>query len=585
MNKIIVSGVISAVLFTAGIASAQVYNPYVYGTYSSGLSGQGACVNLASDLSYGSRGSDVSSLQSFLVAQNFPGGGSWMVTGYFGSATLQAVRNFQERQGIPMTGVADASTRNAIARVGCLPGQGGSSYYQNYSSTYPYLSYPYNYNFQSYTGTYPYNYNYNYNTYPYGSVALTSMSHNTGAPGTAVTLYGTGFDLSGNTVYFGNQALPGIPSGNGTSLTFTVPTYHGYSSTVWNQNVDVYVTNSRGTSNKLAFNLMTTPYACGYLGYGGYGNCYQYQTPPQNQLVPTATYLDPSQGGVGTTVTVYGTGFSTFNTNTVHFGAGVIANLRSIDGTSVAFTVPSQLSGFGSQVLTLSTYPVSVTNGLGYTTNTLPFTVTSLTPAGLAPSISSVNGPTTLQAGVSGTWTLKVRNPGNAYLTTNVTWGDEGVYGLASAQPLVTYDSGETTLTFTHIYATSGTRTVTFTVSNASGQSNSTSASVTVTGTGSQTNLSLQSLAPTSGPVGVQVTLYGTGFTYANSVTFGSGVVTNVYSQNGTTMTFTVPAYVSPYCAPYTACAQYAQQVTPGQYNVSVQNQNGTSNSLLFQVI
>ncbi|RJQ34069.1 hypothetical protein C4556_03480, partial [Candidatus Parcubacteria bacterium] len=62
-----------------GIVLAQTYygysgnnNMYGYGqTYSS-------CTNLSSDLSHGSKGSDVSSLQQFLVSQNYPGTGSWM---------------------------------------------------------------------------------------------------------------------------------------------------------------------------------------------------------------------------------------------------------------------------------------------------------------------------------------------------------------------------------------------------------------------------------------------------------------------------------------------------------------------------
>ncbi|MCR4325249.1 MAG: IPT/TIG domain-containing protein [Patescibacteria group bacterium] len=567
MNKILVSGLAALTLFGAAVSYAQTYYPYTYtGSY-------GTCVNLSRDLSYGSRASDVSQLQTFLVSQNFPGGGSWMITGYFGSATLAAVRNFQQVQGLPQTGVADSATRAAISRVSC----GGQSYTgqssQYYTQNYPYLSYPYNYN-------YSFNYPYSYGT---GALALTSMSQNTGAPGQSITLYGTGFGQVGNTVNFGNQTLSGIPSQSGTSLTFTVPQYYSYG---YSQTVNITVTNARGTSNALTFTIM--------MPYGGYGcqgyqygyfnsNCPQYQPPYSNIQAPVLTYLNPSQGGVGASVTVFGSGFTTSG-NTVHFGNGIIANLSSIDGQSVSFTVPSTITGFGSQVVTMGAYQVYVTNSAGFSTNSMPFTVTSLGTSAIAPTITGINGPTTLQAGVQGTWTITVNNPSGTYLTTSVTWGDEGEYGYAAAQPQAAYVTGQTTLTFTHTYYSAGTRTVSFTVRNTSGQSNSATATVSVSSQSTQGPLTISSLTPTTGPVGTQITVYGSGFTYANTVLFGSGAITNVYSPNGTTLTFTVPQYLSPYCAPNMYCAQYVQQVTPGQYNVSVQNQNGTSGTLPFLV-
>jgi peptidoglycan hydrolase-like protein with peptidoglycan-binding domain len=81
MQKLIVSLVAAATLLSTGVASAQ--------TYYSGSCG----TTYTRDLTVGSRGSDVTSLQSFLVAQNYPGGGSWMITGYYGQATAAAVRN------------------------------------------------------------------------------------------------------------------------------------------------------------------------------------------------------------------------------------------------------------------------------------------------------------------------------------------------------------------------------------------------------------------------------------------------------------------------------------------------------------
>jgi peptidoglycan hydrolase-like protein with peptidoglycan-binding domain len=562
MNKIIATSFAVFTLLGTSLVSAESYYP---------VSTQYGCVNLSSDLSYQSRGVEVMQLQTFLVSQNFPGGGGWMVTGYFGTATMQAVRNFQQREGLPVSGKVDAATRAAINRVSC----GGS-----YGYTTPY-TYP----------TTPYNYNY---SYPTGGLMLNSLSVNTGGPGTLVTINGSGFDYANNTVYFGSTPLANIASYNGTSLTFSVPTYLTGIST---GNVQVYVTNTRGTSNSLAFNVVAGggvtcgvyPYAscggCSYnYGYGyGYNN-YNCQPPVNNIGMPVINYLNPASGGVNTAVSVVGSGFS-MSGNTVHFGQGVITNLYSSDGRGLSFTVPAQLSGYGSQTTTLGTYNVSVSNSAGYTSNALPFTVTSL-GQGSAPTVSSVNGPTSLSTGVSGLWTIQVTNPSNNYLTTTVTWGDESQYGYAAAAPQTSYVQGTQTLSFTHTYATSGSYTITFTVNNGVGSSNIATATVYVSGSGTSGSVTLSSLNPTYGHVGTQVIITGSGFNlYDNTVRFGVGGTQHVPSVNGTIICYTIPAFISA-CDTTTGyyCTMVAQQVTPGLYPISVTNTQGTSNTLSFLV-
>ena len=130
----IVSSILVSLLF-ASSAFAQSYT--------------GSCITLTQDLTVGARSSDVLPLQNFLVNQNYPGGGSWMLTGYVGQATAQALRNFQSQQGLQTTGALDVATRSAISRVSC----GG-----NYSSSYG-ANNTYN---DAYA--YPYTTNYNYNT-------------------------------------------------------------------------------------------------------------------------------------------------------------------------------------------------------------------------------------------------------------------------------------------------------------------------------------------------------------------------------------------------------------------------------------
>ncbi len=106
---------------------------------------------------------------------------------------------------------------------------------------------------------------------------------------------------------------------------------------------------------------------------------------------------------------------------------------------------------------------------------------------------------------------------------------------------------------------------------------------LTVTGTSAPI---ITSLLPASGPVGTTVTIYGSGFgTSWNTVNFGSNIIPNVYSTNGTSMTFTVPSYTSPACLYSTpACSLPQTQVISGPYSVSVYNANGTSNAVNFTV-
>jgi hypothetical protein len=295
--------------------------------------------------------------------------------------------------------------------------------------------------------------------------------------------------------------------------------------------------------------------------------------------------LNPQSGGVGTTVTIYGSGFTTSN-DTIHFGTGIITGLGSPDGQSLSFQVPSQLTGYGSQPIVLGAYNVSVTNSNNITSNAVTFDVTSTNGSGNgAPSITSVNGPTSLTTDQQGTWTVNINNTGSSYTTISAYWGDTGNGYVNQAAPQVVY--GSQTVTFTHAYVASGTYTLTFTVSNQSGQSNTYTSTVVVSGNGSNNGVpSISYLAPTSGYIGTQVTIYGSNFQLngINTINFGSGAIQNVYS-NGNSITFTVPSYTTPYCTPGLYCGVQPTQVTTGTYNVSVMNSYGTSNIVSFSVL
>jgi hypothetical protein len=58
---------------------------------------------------------------------------------------------------------------------------------------------------------------------PSSAPAVTAAQPRTGPVGTRVTITGTGFSDSANTINFGVSAYPNVPSTNGTTIVFAVP--------------------------------------------------------------------------------------------------------------------------------------------------------------------------------------------------------------------------------------------------------------------------------------------------------------------------------------------------------------------------
>ena len=216
-----------------------------------------------------------------------------------------------------------------------------------------------------------------------------------------------------------------------------------------------------------------------------------------------------------------------------------------------------------------------------------------------APTISAVNGPQTLNVNQMGTWTMIASSLNSGNLTYSVNWGDQPVYayGVNSSSIYLPQQSA----TFTHTYTQAGTYRPVFTVTNSSGQSANTSLSVVVSGSINYYNApTISSISPTSGRVGTQVTIYGRGFntnivcfaypcvnnnSSSNTINLGMSIIPNVYSSDGTSLTFTIPAYTNSACqysSPACVIPQY--QIIPGTYPVFVTNTNGTSNVSSFSV-
>lgn len=88
------------------------------------------------------------------------------------------------------------------------------------------------------------------------------------------------------------------------------------------------------------------------------------------------------------------------------------------------------------------------------------------------------------------------------------------------------------------------------------------------------------------GAVGQTVTLPGSGFTSNSVLHFGIGAISNFsVNSTGTAITFTIPSYMGPYCQPGNACPMYALLISNGSYPIYVENSNGKSNTVAFNVI
>jgi peptidoglycan hydrolase-like protein with peptidoglycan-binding domain len=307
-------------------------------------------------------GGQVSQLQSFLANSGLLS--SAYITGYYGSLTASAVAQFQASRGISPTGVVGPLTRAAIQSVSC----GTTSIVSPSQPIYPVNP----------GGPIIINGGNGYQ-YGYGYLTLASLSANTNTGSLVITLKGSGFDATNNTVHFGSAVISGIAS-NGTQLSFQVPA-------VTAGTYLVSVTTSHGTTNSLSYYVQSNntynngntcswinnTYQCGCAypatTYNSTNWSYNNNTNCGNQTTVSLSSLSQTSGYVGSSVTVYGNGFTT-NNNSVHFGNTVISNLYSSNGTSITFTIPSV-----STNNSYGTYSVYVTNGNGYSSNSIQFTV------------------------------------------------------------------------------------------------------------------------------------------------------------------------------------------------------------------
>ena len=110
-----------------------------------------------------------------------------------------------------------------------------------------------------------------------------------------------------------------------------------------------------------------------------------------------------------------------------------------------------------------------------------PFSIVSTT-TNQPPVIDSVSGPSTLNVGQVGTWTIKAYDPENSQMSYFVIWGDEEDSSLLRAlDNLRSVSTPFTqTATLTHSYSKASIYNPSFTITDSAGQSAKTSISVNV---------------------------------------------------------------------------------------------------------
>jgi large repetitive protein len=316
---------------------------------------------------------------------------------------------------------------------------------------------------------------------------ITSLTPNSGpvAGGTAVTITGTGF-TSASTVSFGGTAGTSVTFVSDTSLTVTSPARAAGV-------VDVRVTTVSGTSAVATRDRFT------YVA------------------VPTVTSITPTSGPStgGTTVTITGTRFT--NTSTVRFGSTAATNVTYVSATSLTAISPSNIAGGTVDVrVTTAGGTSAIVAGDRFTYTGVAPTVTSITPA---------------SGTRSGGTTVTITGTGFSSAST-VSFG--GTAGTA-----VTFVNTTRLTVRSPARATGGT--VDLTVTTVGGTSVISPADqFTYTGIAP----AVTSLSPSGGSSlgGDTVTITGTGFTSASTVSFGGTAGTTVTFVNASRLTVISPS-------------------------------------------
>ncbi|MCW9708615.1 IPT/TIG domain-containing protein, partial [Fodinibius salsisoli] len=322
--------------------------------------------------------------------------------------------------------------------------------------------------------------------------AIDAIDPTEGPTGTAVTITGTNFSATAgdNTVEFGS-ATATVTSASTTELVAEVPSELSAGDVV-----AVSVTVNSQTATGPDFTVTDG---------GGGGEA------------PAIDAIDPTEGEVGTAVTITGSNFgATASDNAVAFG-GVEASINSASETEVVAVVPNSL-GAGAVDVTLTANGQTATSPQQFTV-TVP-----------APVIDAIN-PTEGEVGTVVTIT------GSNF---GATAGDNAVaFGGVEAS----INSASETEVVAVVPNSLGAGAVDVTLT-ANGQTATAPQQFTVTVPAPV----IDAINPTSGIVGTEVTITGENFSSTiaeNTVTFG-GTEATVNSASETELVAVVPSSLSP---------------------------------------
>ncbi len=344
------------------------------------------------------------------------------------------------------------------------------------------------------------------------TITATTPAGSVGARDVAVTTTGGTGTGTGLFTYIASPTVTGIsptggPIAGGTSVTITGTNLTGATSvtiggsaatsvTVVNSTT-ITATTPSGTAGAKDV-VVTTP---GGTGTGT--SLYTYYA------TPTVSGISPSSGSTagGTSVTITGTNLG--GATSVTIGGAAATGVTVVNATTITATTPSGTAGARDVVVTT---PGGSGTGTGLFTYVVAPTVT-----GISPSYGTTTGGTSVT--ITGT---------NFTGATSVTIGGAAATSVVVVNP--------TTITATTPAGSAGARDIAVTTTGGTG-----------TGTGLFTYVTtptVTGISPSSGLTagGTSVTITGTSFTGATSVTIGGAAATNVTVVNNTTITATTPA-------------------------------------------